>query len=119
MIVNKRNRWIYTGVTVIILIAVALMLFTAPPVTVAEDDNIPAMLTSSVMDDLQSATVDGEKFDIKDYPRDDTANVRVITFQEFGYGYYSSEYYGLYFYIYNIYHHSSSMIVSFLLLCLY
>lgn len=101
MIVNKRNRWIYTGVTVIILIAVALMLFTAPPITVAEDDNIPAMLTSSVMDDLQSATIDGEKFDIKDYPRDDTANVRVITFQEFGYGYYSSEYYGLYFYIYN------------------
>lgn len=101
MIVTKSNRWLYTGVTVIVMIAVALMLFMAPPVTVAEDQSQPAMLTSSVMDDLQSATIDGQKFDIKDYPRDDTANVRVITFQEFGYGYYSSEYYGLYFYIYN------------------
>lgn len=58
---------------------------------------------TNVMDDLQSSTMNGKKFDILDYVFDENKRLQIINFVEFNYSYRSSarENYALYIYVYN------------------
>lgn len=57
----------------------------------------------NVMDDLNSATVNGEKFNIADYDADPNKEPEIINFVEYCYSYYKNmqSNYGLYLYVYN------------------
>lgn len=59
--------------------------------------------STNVLDDLNSSTVNGEPFDITDYPYDESRQVEVINFVEYCYSYKADkrENYGLYLYVYN------------------
>lgn len=59
--------------------------------------------STNVLDDLNSSTVNGEPFDITDYPYDESKQVEVINFVEYCYSYKADqrENYGLYLYVYN------------------
>lgn len=61
------------------------------------------MDSSNVMDDLQSSTVDGEPFDLRDYAFDENAETNVFAFAEYCYSFYSNLQgnYGLYVYVHN------------------
>lgn len=54
--------------------------------------------SSSVLDDLDGATIEGKEFVLTDYAANPTGNVELITFTEYGY---DTEAYGLYAYVYN------------------
>lgn len=58
---------------------------------------------TNVLDDLISSTDNGQAFDIKDYPYDESKDVHVINFVEYCYSYKANmrSNYGLYIYIYN------------------
>ncbi len=58
---------------------------------------------TNVLDDLKSSTVNGVKFDIKNYPFDEDKDLKLIDFVEFCYSFKKSMQanYGLYVYIYN------------------
>lgn len=58
---------------------------------------------TNVLDDLESSTVNGQLFDITDYPYSAQRNIQLITMVEYCYSFESSnlDYYGLYLYIYN------------------
>lgn len=68
----------------------------------AESTNV-SYAQSSVMDDLQGMTINGEPFDIADYAYDETRDVQVLTIAECGYSYKSDKQseYGLYVYVWN------------------
>lgn len=57
----------------------------------------------NIMDDLEGSTINGRLFDINDYPRDLSEDLKVLSFVEFGYSYYTSTQsdFALYVYIYN------------------
>ena len=59
--------------------------------------------STNVLDDLNSSTVNGEPFDITDYPYDESKQAQVINFVEYCYSYKANlrDNYGLYIYVYN------------------
>ena len=59
--------------------------------------------STNALDDLQSSTIDGEPFDITDYPKNAQGTVQVITFVEYCYSQYENGFgnYALYVYLYN------------------
>ena len=58
---------------------------------------------TNVLDDLTSSTDNGQAFDLKDYPYDESKDVQVINFVEYCYSYKANmrSNYGLYIYVYN------------------
>ena len=58
---------------------------------------------TNVLDDLRSATVNGEKFDLRNFPYNENGRCQVIDFVEYCYSYKSNQRsnYGLYLYVYN------------------
>ena len=58
---------------------------------------------TNVLDDLKSATVDGQPFDLAAYPRNPFGTPQVITFAEYCYSQYENGHgnYALYIYVYN------------------
>lgn len=59
--------------------------------------------STNVLDDLNSAAVNGQPFDITDYPFNENKDIQVINFVEYCYSYKANlrDNYGLYVYIYN------------------
>ena len=59
--------------------------------------------STNALDDLQSSTIDGELFDIADYPKNAQGTVQMITFVEYCYSQYENGFgnYALYVYVYN------------------
>lgn len=59
--------------------------------------------STDVLNDLTSSTADGQAFDLKDYPYDESKQAQVIHFAEYCYSYKANmrNNYGLYVYIYN------------------
>lgn len=57
----------------------------------------------NVLDDLQGTTINGEKIDLSEYYFDNSKNVEVLAFAEFGYSFNTGNQddYGLYVYVYN------------------
>ena len=58
---------------------------------------------TNVMDDLTSSTVNGQPFDVKDYPYDEASQAQIVNFVEYCYSYKGNMQgnYGLYVYVYN------------------
>ncbi len=64
---------------------------------------VAAYESQNVWDDLQGASIDGEKLDLNLYNFDEHKNVQIISFVEFCYSFYAENQgdYGLYVYVYN------------------
>lgn len=58
---------------------------------------------TNALDDLQSSAIDGEPFDIADYPKNAQGTAQMITFVEYCYSQYENGFgnYALYVYVYN------------------
>ena len=58
---------------------------------------------TNVLDDLRSAKINGQAFDIKNYPFNEQGNLKIIQVIEYCYSYKKNKQsnYGLYFYVYN------------------
>lgn len=71
------------------------------PVAFAEE--APGYDATNVLDDLESAEIDGKAFDLKDYPFDEKRDTAVLLFAEYCYSFYYDKQgnYGLYLYVYN------------------
>lgn len=89
----------------LVLIALIITSLTASSLSVtAESAEAGSFDDSYVVDDLMSATVDGQPFDPDDFPAVDGAQPQILSFQEYGYSYYADEnqdLFGLYIYVYN------------------
>lgn len=59
--------------------------------------------STNALDDLQSSTIDGEPFDIANYPKNAQGTAQMITFVEYCYSQYENGFgnYALYVYVYN------------------
>ncbi len=59
--------------------------------------------STNALDDLQSSAIDGEPFDIADYPKNAQGTAQMITFVEYCYSQYENGFgnYALYVYVYN------------------
>lgn len=66
-------------------------------------DTVTAYENMNVLDDLKGSTIAGHEFNLDDYPYDKDGKTQIITFNEFGYSFYSDEQddYGLYVCVYN------------------
>lgn len=98
---GKKNRFL---LCIIAIVMVICTVFTAVQPTVAHAAEIGISYdNTNVLDDLNSSTVNGEPFDIKDYPFDESKEVRIISFVEYCYSYKANmlDNYGLYLYVYN------------------
>ena len=87
---------------VLIVTAVGIVLTAVPSAALAEEIGV-AFDSTDVLDDLTSSTVNGEKFDLRNYPFDDDKQIQVLSFVEYCYSYRANQRgnYGLYVYIYN------------------
>lgn len=87
----------------IILTAVIISVLITPLSAVLAEETAQSINDSYVVDDLTSATIDGQPFDPADFPADPDAQPQILSFQEYGYSYYADEQdlFGLYIYIYN------------------
>ena len=87
----------------IILTAVIISVLITPLSAVIAEETAQSINDSYVVDDLTSATIDGQPFDPADFPADPDAQPQILSFQEYGYSYYADEQdlFGLYIYIYN------------------
>ena len=90
----------------LVLIALIITSLTASVFSVAaESAEVEGSFDDSyVVDDLLTATVNGQPFDPDDFPAVDGAQPQILSFQEYGYSYYADEnqdLFGLYIYVYN------------------
>lgn len=94
---------------VYILLAVSILLAAVVVIIPTSSNSVVLAETSvnfdstNVMDDLSSCVIDGEAFDINDYPKDPYGTLQVLTFVEYCYSFYENNNgnYGLYIYLYN------------------
>lgn len=89
-----------------VLIALIITSLTASVFSVAaESAEVEGSFDDSyVVDDLLTATVNGQPFDPGDFPAVAGAQPQILSFQEYGYSYYANEnqdLFGLYIYVYN------------------
>lgn len=92
------------GVLLLLVLCITMWggLMTAPSVYADTGGELKYDSTNA-LDDLQSSTIDGEPFDITDYPKNAQGTVQVITFVEYCYSQYENGFgnYALYVYVYN------------------
>lgn len=98
------NAVIRKGMYLILIVSIVL---TAVIVQIPTQ-SVYAQTTSNfenrdVMDDLNSSSIDGQPFDINDYPKDPYGQIQAITFVEYCYSFYKNQNnnYALYIYLYN------------------
>lgn len=86
----------------IVIMLVGVVLSATPIVAFAATSETDYSQTN-VLDDLKSSTVNGEPFDIKDYPYNESGSIQIINFVEYCYSYKANmqDNYGLYIYVYN------------------
>ena len=90
-------------VCLIALVIVFGVVFSAAPnIAYAESGELNYDKTN-VMDDLSTSTVNGQPFDMKDYPYDEDSQAQIVNFVEYCYSYKGNMQgnYGLYVYVYN------------------
>lgn len=86
------------------IMAFCTVFFTVQSVVnVAYADDGVAFDKTSVLEDLQSSTINGQAFDLNEYPADENGSVKIINFVEYCYSVTKNmrENYGLYIYVYN------------------
>lgn len=96
-VVIKKSIFIVLAVSILLT---AMMIFPSGIVSAETSINFDS---TDVMDDLSSCVIDGEAFDINDYPKDPYGTLQVLTFVEYCYSFYENNNgnYGLYIYLYN------------------
>ena len=79
------------------------VVFSAAPNTAYAAESSLSFDKTSVLDDLMASTVNGQPFDVKDYPYDEDSQARIVNFVEYCYSYKGNMQgnYGLYVYVYN------------------
>lgn len=94
------NKFVLCAVTIIVVLGTV---FTAVPNTAFAASSDVNFDETNVLDDLTSSTVNGEAFNINNYPFNENGTVQVIDFVEYCYSYRSNQRsnYGLYVYVYN------------------
>ena len=97
------QKVVYILLAVSILLAVAVVFIPTRSNSVVLAETSVNFDSTDVMDDLSSCVIDGEDFDINDYPKDPYGTLQVLTFVEYCYSFYENNNgnYGLYIYLYN------------------
>jgi len=93
----------YKILCIIALTAVVCMLCSIQITAVFAAENTTDFEQTDVLEDLLTSEINGNAFEITDYPYNESGNVRIIAFVEYCYSYRVNlrENYGLYLYIYN------------------
>lgn len=101
MCAGKRNKLILCIVA--FAMVVCTLLTMVQPIVAYAAESTNSYDNTNVLDDLQSSTVNGQPFNIKAYPYDESKDIQVINFVEYCYSYKANlrDNYGLYVYIYN------------------
>ena len=86
-----------------IILVICTIITVVQPTFAYAAENENSFETSSVLEDLQSAKVNGQPFDLTLYPFDENKEIQIVSFIEYCYSYRASQRkdYGLYVYIYN------------------
>lgn len=97
------QKIVYILLAVSILLAAVVVFIPTIPNSVVLAETSVNFDSTNVMDDLSSCVIDGEAFDINDYPKDPYGTLQVLTFVEYCYSFYEKNNgnYGLYIYLYN------------------
>lgn len=97
------QKIVYILLAVSILLAAVVVFIPTSPNSVVLAETSVNFDSTNVMDDLSSCVIDGEAFDINDYPKDPYGTLQVLTFVEYCYSFYENNNgnYGLYVYLYN------------------
>ena len=97
------QKVVYILLAVSILLAAAVVFIPTRSNSVVLAETSVNFDSTDVMDDLSSCVIDGEDFDINDYPKDPYGTLQVLTFVEYCYSFYENNNgnYGLYIYLYN------------------
>lgn len=105
---NRSEIYILRSVSAVVfafLLMLAAMFWGgySAPVAFAEMNDELNYDNTNVLDDLQSSTIDGEPFDIADYPKNAQGTAQMITFVEYCYSQYENGFgnFALYVYVYN------------------
>ena len=100
----RNNNLTIRLVAVILILCIGIMLvqstlFTSK-ICLAESNSFK---DTNVLDDLRSATINGEPFDIKSFPFTEQGNIKIVQVIEYCYSFRKNKQsnYGLYFYVYN------------------
>ena len=89
---------------IIATVAVVCTLFLAvEPAAVFATESEVSFEKTNVLNDLKSSTVNGNPFDITQYPFDENRDAQILSFTEYCYSYKANkrDRYGLYVYVYN------------------
>ena len=88
--------------SLIVCILLSVFMVTVSAATVKKEV-VTDFSKTNVLDDLESSTVNGQLFDITDYPYSEQLDIKLITMVEYCYSFESDnlDHYGLYLYIYN------------------
>jgi len=101
MYAGRKNKILFC---IIALVLVVCTLFTGvhPAIAFADEREI-SFDNTDVLEDLTSSTINGEPFDIKNYPFNERKDAEVISFIEYCYSYRANlrDNFGLYIYVYN------------------
>lgn len=99
---EKLKRYIFC-VIAIMMVGCSVMKAVQPTAIIQAKAQEVTFEERNVLEDLQSSTVNGQPFDIKDYPFDESKDIQIITFVEYCYSYKVNlqDNYGLYIYVYN------------------
>ena len=96
-----KNKFLFC---IIALLMVVCTLFTmVQPTTAFAAEREIHFDNTDVLEDLTSSTVNGEPFNIRNYPFTETRDAQIISFVEYCYSYRANKQdnYGLYLYVYN------------------
>ncbi len=99
--VGIKNRFLLCIIAVAMV--VCTMFFVVHPTIVYAAEGEIQFDNINVLDDLSSSTVNGEIFNITQYPFDEQGSIKIVSFVEYCYSYKANmrSNYGLYVYVYN------------------
>lgn len=99
--VGKKNKILLCIIAIVMVLCTILTVVQPTVAFAAETEN--NYDKTNVLDDLNSSTVNGKAFDIKNYPFNEKSNIQIINFVEYCYSYRANmrENYALYVYVYN------------------
>ena len=88
-------------IAIIIALVILISLTSVGGIYAAADEG--GIDNTDVLSDLKNMTIDGEKFNVEDYPASDEGSPQIIAFVEYCFSYYANNQgaYSLYIYLYN------------------
>jgi len=102
MYAERRNKLLFCIIALVLVVCTLFSTVVQPTKAFASEREV-SFDETNVLDDLTSSSVNGEPFDIKDYPYNENSDIQVISFIEYCYSYRANlrDNYGLYIYVYN------------------